>query len=163
MIADTTSPTDSRNPAIAQHARRYAETGGTEGHIWNGVPTLLLTTTGRRSGLPRRTALIYGRHRDSFLIVASNAGADQHPDWYLNLRHKPQVRIQILADLLVARARLTDDADRNGPWSIMTALWPDYERYQAQTSRIIPIVELDPIGPSVPSPTLPTRTAHEQH
>jgi deazaflavin-dependent oxidoreductase (nitroreductase family) len=157
MNVTTTPPTDSRHPAIAQHARRYAETGGADGHLWNGAPTLLLTTTGRTSGLARRTALIYGRYRDSFLVVASNAGADHHPDWYLNLLHKPLVRIQILADLLVARARLTEDADRDHRWAIMTALWPDYDHYQAQTSRVVPIVELDPIGPSVPNPAPSTK------
>src|SRR5438874_251085 len=67
------------------HARRYLETGGQDGHIWEGVPTLLLTTTGRRSGQPRTTPLIYGQNGDRYLVVASRGGAPTHPDWYQNL------------------------------------------------------------------------------
>src|SRR4029077_1115302 len=67
------------------HAKRYIETEGREGHIWEGVTTLLLTTTGRRSGQPRTTPLIYGRAGDQYLVVASRGGAPAHPSWYENL------------------------------------------------------------------------------
>ena len=75
------------------HARRYMESGGRDGHIWEGVTTLLLTTTGRRSGLSRTTPLIYGRDADRYLVVASRGGAPAHPDWYENLVAHPEVQL----------------------------------------------------------------------
>src|SRR5206468_2102256 len=80
------------------HAKRYLETGGRDGHDWEGVTTLLLTTTGRRSGQPRTTPLIYGRAGDRFLVVASRGGAPAHPDWYQNLVAQPEVYVQVMAD-----------------------------------------------------------------
>src|SRR5580704_10751554 len=65
-----------------EHVRRYVETDGREGHDWNGVPVLILTTTGRRSGQRRSTPLIYGEHDGSYLVVASKGGADEPPAWY---------------------------------------------------------------------------------
>ena len=79
-------PVDSPLGWVADHVRRYIETNGEEGHIWRGVPTLLLTTLGRRSGTPRRLALIDGRDGARYVVVASKGGADRHPKWYLNLR-----------------------------------------------------------------------------
>lgn len=138
-------PTDSRHTSVAEHVRRYAATGGQEGHLWNGAPTLLLTTTGRASHRPRRTALIYGRNdADAYLVVGSNLGADRHPDWYLNLRATPEANIQILGELLLVRARTASDAERAGLWRRMTAIWPDYDRYQQTTSRALPVVILQP-------------------
>jgi len=90
-----------------EHVRRYRETDGDVGYIWNGVPTLLLTTTGRRSGTPRTTPLIYARDGDDYLVVASMGGAPQHPNWYRNLQADSSARIQVLADHLdEALARL---------------------------------------------------------
>lgn len=139
-------PTDSRYPPVAEHTRLYATTGGREGHLWNGAPTLLLTTTGRHSGLPRRTALIYGRHGDDHLVVASNLGADQHPDWYLNLCHTPTAHIQVRNEHLDVSARTATDSERAELWQLMTSLWDDYDRYQQSTERRIPVVILQPAG-----------------
>jgi deazaflavin-dependent oxidoreductase (nitroreductase family) len=75
---------------VADHIHRYVETDGAEGHEWRpGVFTLLLTTRGRRSGKLRRTALIYGRDGDAYLVVASQGGDPKHPAWYLNLLAEP--------------------------------------------------------------------------
>jgi deazaflavin-dependent oxidoreductase (nitroreductase family) len=153
MTALGISPIDSRNPVIAEHARTYAETGGQKGHLWNGASTLLLTTTGRTTGLPRRTPLIYGRYHDSYLVVASNAGANDHPDWYLNLLQTPQVTIQVLDHVFTARARAVTDGERLTCWGIMTACWPSYDTYQSRSSRIIPVVLLEPETPQHPATT----------
>jgi deazaflavin-dependent oxidoreductase (nitroreductase family) len=147
-------PTDSRNPVIAEHARTYAATGGQQGHLWNGAPTLLLTTTGRRTGIGRRTALIYGSHHGGYLVVASNAGAHHHPDWYLNLLQTPQVTMQVLDHVITARARPVAGGERLTCWAIMTACWPDYDTYQSKSSRIIPVVFLEPETPQHPAATL---------
>ena len=64
-----------------QHVKRYQETDGAEGHEWQGAHVLILTTTGRRSGEPRSTPLIYGRDGDNYVVVASKGGADEHPAW----------------------------------------------------------------------------------
>lgn len=153
MTATGISPTDSRHPVIAQHARTCAATGGHQGHLWNGAPTLLLTTTGRATGLPRRTPLIYGRYHDSYLVVASNAGANNHPDWYLNLLQTPHVTMQVIDRIITARARPATDAERLTCWAIMTARWPDYDTYQSRSSRVIPIVVLEPTTAQHPAAT----------
>ncbi len=75
-----------------EHVDAYLATDGEEGHDWRGTQTLILTTTGRRSGKQRLTPLIYGRHGDDYLLVASNGGTPQSPDWYFNLADEPRGR-----------------------------------------------------------------------
>src|SRR5204862_613728 len=102
---DMTEVTDSPVSWVAEHTRRYLETGGREGHEWRpGVPTLLLTTTGRRSGVKRRTALIYGRDNADYVVVASKGGAPGHPAWYLNLEANSDVEIQVFDKVVPATA-----------------------------------------------------------
>ncbi|HWN01423.1 MAG TPA: nitroreductase family deazaflavin-dependent oxidoreductase, partial [Candidatus Dormibacteraeota bacterium] len=124
-------------------ARRYVESGGKDGHIWEGVTTLLLTTTGRRSGQARTTPLIYGRDGDRCMVVASRGGAPQHPAWYENLAARPEVTVQVMADRFKARARTASAAERPALWKTMAAIWPPYDEYQAKTSRTIPVVILE--------------------
>jgi len=130
-----------------EHVERYVETDGREGHDWRGTHTLILTTTGRRSGQPRSHPLIYGRHGDDYLVVASLGGAPKHPAWYLNLEANPDVEIQVKADRMRAHARTATPEERAELWPIMTREWPDYDRYQERTDREIPIVVLEPAGP----------------
>jgi len=127
------------------HARRYIETGGRDGHIWEGVTTLLLTTTGRRSGQSRTTPLIYGRAGDRYLVVASRGGAPTHPGWYENLVAQPVVQVQVMADRFKARARTATAAEKPALWKTMTAIWPPYDEYQKRTAREIPLVILERI------------------
>lgn len=84
---------------VQDHIRAYIESNGEEGHIWRGVPTLLLTTTGRKSGTLRRTALIYGRDGDDYVIVASKGGDPKNPLWYENLATNSKVTLQVGADV----------------------------------------------------------------
>jgi deazaflavin-dependent oxidoreductase (nitroreductase family) len=125
--------------------QRYLETGGRDGHIWEGVPTLLLTTRGRRSGEPRTTPLIYGRAGERYLVVASRGGAPTHPDWYQNLAADPEVQVQVMADRFKARARTASAAEKPALWKAMTSIWPPYAEYQARTTREIPVVILERI------------------
>src|SRR5205823_1701946 len=141
-IAATDEPVDSPVGWVAAHTKQYVATNGAEGHLWNGVPTLLLTTTGRRSGQPRRTALIYGRDGDRYLVVASKGGAAEHPQWYLNLREQPEVALQVGAERLRARARTATPEEKPRLWHQMTQIWPDYDAYQTKTTRDIPVVIL---------------------
>lgn len=127
-----------------EHVRRYRETNGEVGYIWNGVPTLLLTTTGRATGEARTTPLIFGRDGDDYLVVASMGGAPTHPNWYRNLLAQPSAEIQVRADRVRVTARTADDAEKPRLWKIMTDAWPNYDVYQSRTDRVIPLVVLTP-------------------
>jgi deazaflavin-dependent oxidoreductase (nitroreductase family) len=141
-MADEAAPLDSALDWVADHTRRYVESDGTDGHLWNGVPTLVLTTTGRRSGQPRRNALIYGRDGEEYLIVASRGGDDHDPLWYRNLAADPHVSVQVGADRFDATARTASAEEKRRWWPTMAAIWPAYDEYQAKTNRDIPVVVL---------------------
>ena len=126
-----------------EHVTRYVETDGREGHDWNGTPTLILTTTGHKSGSRHSTPLIYGQHGDDYLVVASKGGADDPPAWYLNLQADPEVEVQVRADKFTARARTATADEKPALWQQMTAIWPDYDNYQRKTERSIPVVILE--------------------
>ena len=126
-----------------EHVRRYLETGGAVGHLWNGVHTLVLTTTGRRSGQQRRSAMIYGEDGDAYVVIASQGGAPTHPNWYLNLLADPLARIQVGPDSFAVRARTAAGAERDRLWAVMTGIWPNFDTYQTRTERVIPVVVLE--------------------
>lgn len=128
---------------VAQHIRRYVETDGKQGHRWSGVRTLPLTTRCRKSGRLRRTALIYGRDGDRYLVVASQGGAKRHPAWYLNLVDNPEVAVQVGADKFTAQARTANAKEKPRLWELMASIWPDYDSYQTRTKRDIPVVILE--------------------
>ncbi|MEU4717090.1 nitroreductase family deazaflavin-dependent oxidoreductase [Micromonospora purpureochromogenes] len=135
---------DSPEGWVADHIRRYVETGGEQGHEWRpGVFTLLLTTRGRRSGKLRRTALIYGRDGDDYLVVASQGGAPQHPAWYLNLLADPEAEVQVGAETFAVRARTAGPEEKPRMWRTMVDIWPAYDDYQTRTDREIPVVVLE--------------------
>jgi len=126
------------------HIRAYQESGGDVGYIWNGVPTLLLTATGRRTGQKRTSALIFGRDGDDYLVVASKGGWRDHPLWYLNLQANSAARIQVKAEEFAVVARTASAAEKPRLWKIMTDVWPNYDVYQSRTDREIPVVVLTP-------------------
>lgn len=136
---------DSPTRWVADHIRTYVESGGEDGHEWRaGVPTLLLSVKGRKSGVWRRTALIYGRDGDGYVIVASKGGADTHPLWFLNLRDNPDSEIQVGPDKFAVRARVAEGDERARLWDAMAEIWPDYNAYQTKTTREIPVIVLEP-------------------
>lgn len=135
---------DSPTGWVAKHIRTYVESDGAKGHHWNGVPTLLLTTRGRKSGKLRRTALIYGRDGDRYLVVASLGGAPKHPLWYLNLLEDPDVELQVGSERIRGRARPATPEEKPRLWQQMVEIWPAYARYQEKTEREIPVVVVDP-------------------
>jgi deazaflavin-dependent oxidoreductase (nitroreductase family) len=133
--------TDSPIPWVADHIRRFVESGG---QPRPGIDDLLLTTRGRRSGALRRTVLVYVRQNAGYVVVASNAGAEQHPAWYLNLVADPHVTVQVGVDVFAAHARIATDREAPGLWQLMIDAMPSYQRYRQATTRRIPLVILQP-------------------
>ena len=144
-MSGTEEITDSKTGWVATHVRRYLASDGGSGHIWYGKPTLLILTRGRRSGVLRRTALIYGKDGDNYVLVASNGGADNHPAWYLNLVDNPEVQLQIKDEKLNARARTATPDERPRLWDLMAEILPQYNSYRKKAKREIPVIILEPI------------------
>ena len=139
--------------SIQEHQRRYIESDGADGHLWDStpaggpglVPTLLLETLGRRSGEPRITPLIYGKADAGYVVVASKGGLPTHPAWYLNLADAPEVGVQVARERFRARARVAEGDERAALWKLMAGIYPPYDAYQARTERTIPVVVLEPM------------------
>lgn len=147
VAADLDRATDSSWDWVAEQTRTYLASGGTQGHERDGVRMLVLATTGRNSGQPRRTCLIYGRSGDDFLLVASNGGSDDDPDWFKNLRADPSVGVQAATRRFTARARVASDVERETLWPVMARIFPLYDEYAQKTARVIPIVLVTPQPP----------------
>ena len=141
---DLDRATDSQWDWVAEQTRKYLASGGAEGHESNGIYTLLLATTGRKSGIPRRTCLIYGTSGGDFVVVASKAGADEDPEWFMNLVADPGVGVQVGGRRFTARARVASAAEREVLWPRMAGIFPLYDEYAQKTEREIPIVLLTP-------------------
>ena len=140
---------------MVDHANRYLSSGGTDGHMYKAnppgyqemtVPSLLLTTTGRKSGEKYIFPLYYGETGNSYLIIASKGGAPEHPGWYRNILANPEVEVQVATKKLRARARTASGEERTRLWQKSLEFWPPYADYQRKTEREIPVVVLDPIG-----------------
>ena len=136
---------------IKNHLRRYLESNGEDGHLWDTsqggglglTPTLLLTTTGRKSGRALILPLIYGEADGNYVIIASKGGAPEHPAWYLNLVDNPTVEVQVKADCFSAKARVANGEERTKLWDQMVGVYPPYTEYQTRTEREIPVVVLE--------------------
>ena len=129
------------------HEKLYVASDGRVGHKMIGVPTLLLRTTGRRSGATRTNGLVYARDGGDYLVVPSNGGADRAPAWLHNLQANPSVEIQIGRERQPATARVIGLSDPDYPrlWQIVNENNRDrYTAYQQQTARQIPVVALTP-------------------
>ena len=127
---------------ISEHVERYLATDGDEGHMFRGVPTLLLTTVGRKSGEGRLIPLIYGEDNGTYIVVGSKGGHALHPSWYENLVAYADVKVQVKADRFSARASTASGEERNRLWALMANIWEGYNEYQERTVREIPVVVL---------------------
>ena len=141
---------------MVDHANKYISSGGKEGHMYTikmpnlperEVPSLLLTTTGRKSGEKYIFPLFYGKTGKSYYIVASKGGAPEHPGWYKNILANPEVEVQVGTSKLKARARTTSGEERAKLWKDAATFWPPYIDYQKKAPhREIPVVVLDPVS-----------------
>ena len=145
-------PNFSEIPWIAEHITLY-QSDPEKARLWDStelggpgvLPTLLLTTKGRRSGEPRSLPLIYGTVGDSHVVIASKGGMPTHPLWYRNLEATPACELQVGARRISARARVAEGEERERLWKQMAEIYPPYLDYQKATERTIPVVVLDPV------------------
>ncbi|NIO07419.1 MAG: nitroreductase family deazaflavin-dependent oxidoreductase [Deltaproteobacteria bacterium] len=124
------------------HCWVYRLTGGTLGARFGG-PALLLTTRGRKTKAYRTTPLLYLEDGDHWVVVASNGGADFHPDWWLNLKANPTAWAQIKGRVMRVLAREVSEDERRRLWPLLVNMCGLYETYRTRTSRKIPIVSLE--------------------
>jgi deazaflavin-dependent oxidoreductase (nitroreductase family) len=144
-----------RHDWLAQHKRDYLASGGAVGHVVDlssaggraFTTHCLLRYVGRRSGRSLVTPLIYGNFAGQIAVIASKGGADSHPDWYLNIRERPTVGVQVATKAFCAAWREPRGAERDEVWRFMVGLYPPYASYQAATDRLIPILLLQPGEP----------------
>ena len=128
------------------HTRVYRLTRGKVGGRIGKTPVLLLTTTGRKSGQPRTTPLLYAKDGDGYVVIASKGGAPQHPLWYLNLQANPRAEVTVGSERRQVHARDTQGEERERLWRALGDLYPGYDKYAQKTSRQIPVVVLEPVA-----------------
>jgi deazaflavin-dependent oxidoreductase (nitroreductase family) len=135
------------------HVWVYRKTHGRLGNKWRigaafprGVPVLLLTTIGRKSGAPKTTPLLYLEDGERIIVVGSQGGMPKHPQWYLNLVEHPDVTVQIGSRVRKMRGRTADKEEHASLWPRLVALYGDFATYQGWTDRAIPVVILEPIA-----------------
>ncbi|PJM92650.1 nitroreductase family deazaflavin-dependent oxidoreductase [Streptomyces sp. CB01373] len=139
-------------PSPAQWVREqvelYESSGGTEGTtlLDTGLPVILLTTVGARSGRIRKTPLMRVEHEGRYAVVASQGGAPKHPFWYFNLKADPRVELQDGPVKQVMAAREVTGAEKAQWWERAVAAFPPYAEYQEKTSREIPVFVLEPVA-----------------
>ena len=137
-------------PSTAEWARTQAETyeasGGSEGNLLRGVPVIVLTTVGAKSGGLRKTALMRVEHEGRYAVVASKGGAPEPPQWYWNIRKNPHVELQDGADKRDYTARELEGAEYDEWWARAAAVWPDYDEYRRKTDRRIQVFVLEPLA-----------------
>ncbi len=124
------------------HKVLYRMSGGRLFAKLGRAPMLLLTATGRKSGKPRTTPLLYVEDGDGFAVVASFGGAPEHPSWYRNLEKNPEVTLQIKNRVISVTASTATPEEKKRLWPRLTAIYPDYDTYQKETTRDIPVVLL---------------------
>jgi len=140
---------------MKDHVDRYLSSGGTDGHMYTivrpgvaeiAVPSLLLTTTGRKSGEKYVFPLFYGQAGSSYFVIASKGGAPEHPGWYRNILANPEVDVQVGTQKIRARARTAAGEERARLWKQAVEIFPPYADYQLKSGgREIPVVVLDPM------------------
>lgn len=121
----------------------YEVSGGRVGHRLGSTRMLLLRTRGRRTRRTRTAALLYVEAGDGVAVIGSKGGADAPPAWFLNLKHTPEVEVQVGRERWPALAREAGGKERERLWARAVRAWPQYERYQARTARRIPVVVLE--------------------
>jgi deazaflavin-dependent oxidoreductase (nitroreductase family) len=126
------------------HRKAYELTGGRIGANLIGMPVLLLTSVGRKTGQTRSTPMPYFEDAGRLVIVGSNNGSDRHPAWWFNLQASPETEVRIGNADRAVTARLATEAERADLWPRLQAWNKAYVHYEKQTDRLIPVVILEP-------------------
>lgn len=137
-MADNEAAEASRNQARV--VTEFRANGGKVGGRHNGMPLLLLTTTGARSGQRRATPLTYHTYGDRYVVAAAAAGTPGNPAWYHNLVANPEVFVEIGAETFTATATVAAGAERDALYGRCAEAYPQLAEYQSRTSREIPMV-----------------------
>jgi deazaflavin-dependent oxidoreductase (nitroreductase family) len=137
-------PSPSR--VVREQVALYERTGGREGNVGaeSGLPIVIVTTRGRRSGKLRKVPVMRIEHAGVYAMVASNDGASRHPVWYYNVLDDPAVTVQDGPEPFDGRARELRGAEREEWWQRAVAAYPAYAQYQAGIDRQIPVVVIEP-------------------
>lgn len=130
---------------VAEQVERYEATGGREGGEMEGVPVVILTTVGRKTGKLRKSPIMRVREGDRYVVIASMGGAPTHPAWYFNFLANPEVTLQDGDVVRRYRGRVAEGEERAEWWATAAAVWPDYAVYPTRTDREIPLIILDPL------------------
>ena len=135
------------NPLIklfwSLHLKLYQWSSGRIGHTLRGLPVLLLTTKGKKTGQLRTKALMYVPHGEAYVVIASNLGKEDHPAWWYNLKANPQAEVQVGATRFEVRARDAREDEREQIFRALAQVTPDYEQYRHFPARRIPLVILE--------------------
>ncbi|GAB0105772.1 F420H(2)-dependent quinone reductase [Nocardia sp. JMUB6875] len=127
-----------------EQAEQYDNSDGAEGHELRGVPIILLTTRGNKTGKLRKTPLMRVEHNGEYAAVASLGGAPKHPVWYWNIKADPHVELRDRDQVRDYDAREVTGDEKALWWKRATEVWPDYDEYQKKTTREIPLFVLTP-------------------
>lgn len=132
---------------VREQVELYESSGGTRGTTLRdtGLPVIVLTTLGARSGKIRKTPLMRVEHAGRYALVASQGGAPKHPVWYFNVKAHPQVELQDGPGKRDMRAREVTGREKDEWWERAVAAFPPYAEYQKKTSREIPVFVLEPL------------------
>lgn len=130
---------------VRDQVELYESSGGTEGTTMRGLPVVVVTSVGARSGKIRKTPLMRVEHDGSYAAVASQGGAPTHPTWYHNLKAHPEVELQDGPVKRTYRAREVTGPEKAEWWERAVAAFPDYADYQRRTDREIPVFVLEPV------------------
>jgi deazaflavin-dependent oxidoreductase (nitroreductase family) len=134
----------------ALHVRVYRLTRGLIGGWWFGSRAMVIETRGRKTGQPRRTAVIYVADGDRLAVTPANAGVDSTPNWYLNLQADPRATVTIGGRRLEVLAREAEESERDRLWDLIVRAAPATAEYQRYTFRRFPVVVLEPAPGSGP-------------
>ena len=125
------------------HLKLYLWSSGRIGNTLRGLPILLLTTKGKKTGQLRTKALMYLPYGNDFVVIASNLGKENHPAWWINLLADPTATVQIKDSRFTVHAREAEESEREKLFQALAEKTPDYEQYRSWTSRRIPLVILE--------------------
>jgi deazaflavin-dependent oxidoreductase (nitroreductase family) len=131
-----------------KQAERYEASNGEEAALLRGMPVIVLTSVGAKTGKLRKTALMRVEHEGRYAVVASLGGAPKHPVWYYNVKKNPHVELQDGSTKRDYIAREVSGDEKREWWARAVEAYPDYAKYQEKTEREIPVFVLDPVDES---------------